>query len=237
MEKIPWRRKWQSTLVFLPRKPMDREAWQAIDHGIARVGQEWAHTHSWKEWQLVCVKSGLNLYHYFAHKPLFRVRSSALVGCFCYWMPQQSLNPKEENKARWTARVQSSLKSCLVPGRVPGALHKYIPGKFPTYPRRLVWFFPFYRSWNWSTNIFGHIQELLIAYTNSSRWDKASTATALEKQRKASLMEGSQPVNFSNDNLRKVSGWIKDAASLQIWLSVKFMSPGCQCDLGCSLAC
>jgi hypothetical protein len=55
-------------------------------------------------------------------------------------------------------------------------------------------------------HIFVHIQELLIAYTNSSHRDKASTATALEKQRKTSLMEVSQPVNFSYDNLRMVSG-------------------------------
>jgi len=36
--KIPWRRKWQPTPVFLPVKPMDRGAWWAIVHRVARVG-------------------------------------------------------------------------------------------------------------------------------------------------------------------------------------------------------
>ena len=36
--KIPWRRKWQPTPVFLPKNPMDRGAWQATVHGIAKSG-------------------------------------------------------------------------------------------------------------------------------------------------------------------------------------------------------
>ena len=36
--KIPWRRAWQLTPVFLPEKPMDRGAWQAIQSmGSQRV--------------------------------------------------------------------------------------------------------------------------------------------------------------------------------------------------------
>ena len=31
-----WSRKWEPTPVFLPGKPMDQGAWQAIVHGIAR---------------------------------------------------------------------------------------------------------------------------------------------------------------------------------------------------------
>ena len=34
--KIPWRRKWQSALVFLPENSMDREAWQATVHGVSK---------------------------------------------------------------------------------------------------------------------------------------------------------------------------------------------------------
>ena len=34
VRKIPWRRKWQPTLVFLGN-PMDRGAWQATVHRIA----------------------------------------------------------------------------------------------------------------------------------------------------------------------------------------------------------
>ena len=38
--KIPWRRKWQLTPVFLPKKPTDRGAWRARVHGITRVGED-----------------------------------------------------------------------------------------------------------------------------------------------------------------------------------------------------
>ena len=34
--RFPWRRKWQLTLIFLPGESMDRGAWQAIVHGMAR---------------------------------------------------------------------------------------------------------------------------------------------------------------------------------------------------------
>ena len=35
--KIPWRRKWQPTAVFLPGKSMDRGDWWATVHGVVRV--------------------------------------------------------------------------------------------------------------------------------------------------------------------------------------------------------
>ena len=34
--KIPWRRKWQPTPVFLPRESMDRVAWWATVHRVAK---------------------------------------------------------------------------------------------------------------------------------------------------------------------------------------------------------
>ena len=34
--KIPWRRKWQLTPVFLPDNPMDRGVWWAIVMGVAK---------------------------------------------------------------------------------------------------------------------------------------------------------------------------------------------------------
>ena len=36
VRKIPWRRKWQPTPVFLPGKSMDRGAWWARIHGVAK---------------------------------------------------------------------------------------------------------------------------------------------------------------------------------------------------------
>ena len=40
--KIPWRRKWQPTSVFLPGKSHGQEAWQATVHGVARVRHDLA---------------------------------------------------------------------------------------------------------------------------------------------------------------------------------------------------
>ena len=36
VRKMPWRRKWQPTPVFLPGKPMDRGAWWATVHRVAK---------------------------------------------------------------------------------------------------------------------------------------------------------------------------------------------------------
>ena len=36
VRKLPWRRKWQPTSVFLPGKPMDRGAWWATIHRVAQ---------------------------------------------------------------------------------------------------------------------------------------------------------------------------------------------------------
>ena len=35
-EKIPWRRKWQPTPVFLPGDPLDRGAWMAAVHVVVK---------------------------------------------------------------------------------------------------------------------------------------------------------------------------------------------------------
>ena len=37
IRKIPWKRVWQPTPVFLPGKFHDREAWKAIVHRIAKI--------------------------------------------------------------------------------------------------------------------------------------------------------------------------------------------------------
>ena len=40
--KIPWRRKWQATPVFLPGESHPRGDWQATVNGVARVGHNLA---------------------------------------------------------------------------------------------------------------------------------------------------------------------------------------------------
>ena len=49
--KIPWRRKWQPTPVFLLENSMDRGAWQATVHGIAK---SWTQL-KWSQWHLTPV--------------------------------------------------------------------------------------------------------------------------------------------------------------------------------------
>ena len=41
--KIPWRRKWQSILVFLPEKFHRQRRLESM--GLQRVGHDWIHTH------------------------------------------------------------------------------------------------------------------------------------------------------------------------------------------------
>ena len=43
--KIPWRRKWQPTPVFLPGESHGQGAWQVTVDGVARVGHNWATKH------------------------------------------------------------------------------------------------------------------------------------------------------------------------------------------------
>ena len=45
--KTPWIRKWQPTLVFLPKNPWDRGAWWATVHGLVKSQtRATKHTHS-----------------------------------------------------------------------------------------------------------------------------------------------------------------------------------------------
>ena len=55
VRKIPWRRKWQPTLVPLPGNPVDRGAWQTIVHGVTK-SWTWLrlnssnNKHCWAKW-------------------------------------------------------------------------------------------------------------------------------------------------------------------------------------------
>ena len=48
IRKIPWRWAWQPTPAFCLENPTDREAWQAIVHGVQRV------RHGWSKWAHMC---------------------------------------------------------------------------------------------------------------------------------------------------------------------------------------
>ena len=43
VEKIPWRREWQPTPVFLPGESMDRRAWWAIVHRVSKSWHDWVN--------------------------------------------------------------------------------------------------------------------------------------------------------------------------------------------------
>ena len=60
--KIPWKRKWQPALAFLPENPMYRGAWWATVHGVAKSQtrlRHWAHTHAYV---CVCVMRAFEIY-------------------------------------------------------------------------------------------------------------------------------------------------------------------------------
>ena len=40
LRKMPWRREWLPTPVFLPEHPMDRGARRAAVHAVSRVGHD-----------------------------------------------------------------------------------------------------------------------------------------------------------------------------------------------------
>ena len=44
-QEDPWRRKWQPTPVFLPGNAMDRGAWQATVHGVAKNWTQLSNFH------------------------------------------------------------------------------------------------------------------------------------------------------------------------------------------------
>ena len=50
--KIPWSRKWQPTLVFLPGEPVDRGAWRATVRGVRRESDttEWLNSNKNNNW-------------------------------------------------------------------------------------------------------------------------------------------------------------------------------------------
>ena len=66
--KIPWRRKWQHILVFLPGKSMDRGAWWATVCGVARVAPNLATkpspiNHNGKEYKKCIIYKTESLCH------------------------------------------------------------------------------------------------------------------------------------------------------------------------------
>jgi len=58
--KIPWRRKWQPTPVFLPRESHERGAWRATVHVVTNsLGHDWsnlAQHHEYNAWERILNK-------------------------------------------------------------------------------------------------------------------------------------------------------------------------------------
>ena len=42
--KFPWRRVWQSAVVFLSGESLDRGAWQPTVHRVTRMGRNWSNS-------------------------------------------------------------------------------------------------------------------------------------------------------------------------------------------------
>ena len=87
VEKIPWRRKRQPTLVFLPKKiPWTGESGRLQSVGSQRVGHDWAHTRWLSEG-----KHDLHNLTYFCSSAYFSVTLNkclyflSLSSLTCYW--------------------------------------------------------------------------------------------------------------------------------------------------------
>ena len=89
VEKIPWRRAWQPTPVFLPG--MDRGAWQATVHRVTEswIRLKWLSTHA-------MLLSGL----WFSVCTLVPVHSSSAIMCMCGSAGQCQLRVKGKAKLR-----------------------------------------------------------------------------------------------------------------------------------------
>ena len=72
--KIPRRRRWQPTPVFLPGESMDRGAWQAMYTGLQRVGHDWSDfAHTYTKTYTLFKKFLLNLSCLFPHSYVYSV--------------------------------------------------------------------------------------------------------------------------------------------------------------------
>ena len=94
--KIPWRRKWQPTLVFLPGESMDRGAWRARVHGVSKsqTGLKWLSMHT-----AFCRHSIYSTIYLFIFEWLARLSASVLS---CSVVSQAFVTP-------WTVARQAPL--------------------------------------------------------------------------------------------------------------------------------
>ena len=93
VRKIPWRRKWWPTTVLLPENSMDRGAWWATVHGVAKRQTHLSmHARMVNSWEVKILP--------------FRILSewNAWVRCFCNWAYEWSGQLLAELCA-WRARV------------------------------------------------------------------------------------------------------------------------------------
>ena len=82
VKKIPWRRKWQPTPYSCLKNPMDRGAWQATVHGVAK-SQTWLKRLSIHVWGCSSASSSplltTSLLYYLPKKLFFTVNILLLI--------------------------------------------------------------------------------------------------------------------------------------------------------------
>ena len=87
--KIPWRRKWQPTLVFLPGKFHDRRVLRTVVHGVAK---------SWT-WPKACINTHTHTHtHTHARNPILYVFTKQ--GWRRKWQPTPVFLPRESHGKR-----------------------------------------------------------------------------------------------------------------------------------------
>ena len=145
--KIPWRRKWQPTPVFLSGNSMDRGAWWVTVHVVPRVGHDWAHM------RIPCLSSST--------LPLSHIHSSHVVAtawsqlcCTVFMFPRLLLpsrifmfTPLSHLIKNWTKFLRSNenIMSCNHWGRTTHSITRnFAISCLAADSSSLIWWFLFW---------------------------------------------------------------------------------------------
>ena len=118
VRKIPWRRKWQPTAIFLSGKSngqrnlVDYSPWGHKESGMTEQLNAHTHTHTHTHTHLAWIF--LTWKSLFSHERKYWCRDSVPgLGSFCHIVVVQSLNCVQLFVTPWTAASQASLPSTI----------------------------------------------------------------------------------------------------------------------------
>ena len=124
VRKIPWKREWRLTPVFLPREFQGDRAWQAIVHGVTKTWIQLTdyHFHSLFSKQPFFFIKMTSTFNYFSYAfaylpPLWRKLHEVSNHCL-------PLYPQYQRTIQWTLNIQSK---CSGGGNVTRQVGRWVP--------------------------------------------------------------------------------------------------------------